>query len=123
MSTITLEQALPIIRGIECELSSRGAHCALGGSVLHRGESEKDLDIFVYPRNCEEPKTPEQLLELLRNLFPTGRDLTNDAYPHDRIRFVVMHPMSAEEVLKIEFFVFLNPGLAQAAGVPVAVAP
>lgn len=108
MSTITLEQALPVIRDIETKLIPHGAHCALGGSVLHRGESEKDLDIFVYPRNCEEPKTPEQLLELLQHLFPTGRDLTNDAYPSDRLRFVVMHPMSAEVAWKIEFFIFLH---------------
>jgi hypothetical protein len=112
--TITLEQALPVIRGIEYELSSRGAHCALGGSVLHRGESEKDLDIFVYPRNCDQQRTPEQLIELLQHLFPTGRDLTDDAYPSDRLRFVVMHPMSAEVVWKIEFFVFLNGAVTKA---------
>jgi len=111
--TITLEQALPIVRGIEYELASRGAHCALGGSVLHRGESAKDLDIFVYPRNCHRTQTPEELLGILQYLFPAGRDVTNDDYPGDRIRFVVMHPMSAEAVLKIEFFIFLHRFPAQ----------
>lgn len=117
--TITIEQALPVIRDIEAKLIPHGAHCALGGSVLHRGESEKDLDIFVYPRNCERPQTPEQLMDLLKHLFPTGRDMFDDNYPGDRMRFVVMHPMSAEAVWKIEFFVFLN-GFQPAPGAVVA---
>lgn len=108
MSTITLDQALPVVRDIEAKLIPHGAHCSLGGSVLHRGESSKDLDIFVYPRNCEQTKTPEQLMEVLHHLFPTGQDLTNNDYPGDRLRFVVLRPMSAEVVWKIEFFVFLH---------------
>lgn len=108
MSTITLEQALPVIRDIETKLIPHGAHCALGGSVLHRGESEKDLDIFVYPRNCETPRTPEELIGILKHLFPAGRDVTNDNYPTDRLRFVVRRLISADVIWKIEFFVFLK---------------
>lgn len=106
--TITLEQALPVVRDIETKLIPLGAHCALGGSVLHRGESHKDLDIFVYPRNCEQTQTPEQLIKILEHLFPTGRDVTDNNYPTGRLRFVVMHPMSEEIQWKIEFFVFLH---------------
>jgi hypothetical protein len=53
----TLDQGLQFVQALESFLCQRwqdhenGAlvHCALGGSVLHKGESEKDLDVFIYP--------------------------------------------------------------------------
>ena len=30
-----------------------GYHCALGGSVLHKGHSNKDLDVIVYPHDFQ----------------------------------------------------------------------
>jgi len=47
----TLETALPVLQAVERICADRGAHCALGGSVLHKGGSEKDLDVFIYPHN------------------------------------------------------------------------
>lgn len=46
-----LQDALRLLPQIELILKPHGWHCALGGSVLHRGWSEKDLDIFVYPHD------------------------------------------------------------------------
>ncbi len=100
---ITLEQALPFVRELETKLIPLGAHCALGGSVLHQGGSNKDLDIFVYPRNCEAPRTPEELIEILRALFPLGYEATDKSYPYDRRRWVVLN----EALGKVEMFVFL----------------
>lgn len=48
---ITLDEGLDIARRIEKFILSAGYHCALGGSVLHAGESDKDIDIFIYPHN------------------------------------------------------------------------
>jgi hypothetical protein len=45
----TLETALPVVRAIESALKDHGCHCCLGGSVLHSGQSSKDLDVFIYP--------------------------------------------------------------------------
>lgn len=45
----TLEQAVEFCRKAEPIAIAQGFHVALGGSVLIRGSSEKDLDIFVYP--------------------------------------------------------------------------
>lgn len=46
----TLEQGIELARRLEPIALAHNAHVAIGGSVLHRGESMKDLDIFVYPR-------------------------------------------------------------------------
>lgn len=45
----TIYQAITIARELEALLLPLGAHCALGGSCLHKGGSEKDIDIFIYP--------------------------------------------------------------------------
>src|SRR3954468_23467313 len=45
----TLEQAITTLRLLEPKLRERGAHCALAGGVMAKGESWKDLDIIIYP--------------------------------------------------------------------------
>lgn len=46
----TLEQGIELARRLEKIALEHNAHVALGGGTLHRGHSNKDLDIFVYPR-------------------------------------------------------------------------
>ena len=55
---ITLEQGITIARQIEDVLKEVNCHCALGGSVLHKGSSNKDLDIFIYHHDIT-VKTPD----------------------------------------------------------------
>jgi hypothetical protein len=45
-----LDDGIAIARQLEQCVIGFGYHIALGGSVLHKGESKKDLDIFVYPQ-------------------------------------------------------------------------
>lgn len=46
----TLEQALPVARAVEEFLKTEcKAYLALGGSVLTKGVSKDDLDLFIYP--------------------------------------------------------------------------
>lgn len=106
--TITLDQALPFVREVEAKLIPLGAHCSLGGSVLHRGESTKDLDIFVYPHNDDRPKTPEELIATLKLLFPEGYEATDKSYPFDRRRFKAIHHTAEGGFWTLEFFVFLT---------------
>jgi hypothetical protein len=47
----TLEEGVLLCRLVEQTVIPAGYHCALGGGVLHRGESDKDLDIFIYPHS------------------------------------------------------------------------
>lgn len=50
-----LDSAEAFARIVEKELIPADYHCAIGGSVLHRGWSDKDVDLFIYPHKtgCE----------------------------------------------------------------------
>jgi hypothetical protein len=50
----TLDDGVTFARQLELSVIDYGYHIALGGSVLHKGESKKDLDIFVYPHTTEQ---------------------------------------------------------------------
>lgn len=56
------------------------AHVALGGGVLHRGCSDKDLDIFVYPRKSDKPFPVEDLLKAFgaKNLLQRNAGYASD---------------------------------------------
>lgn len=45
----TLAQGLAVVRMIEPRIRQLDHHTILGGSVLHKGLSAKDLDIFISP--------------------------------------------------------------------------
>lgn len=49
-----LDEALELIRKLEPGLRDAGWALGLTGSVLTRGESDKDLDLVVYPLNSTE---------------------------------------------------------------------
>lgn len=42
---------MDIAQDLEPILSLNGFHCAIGGSLVYRGSSTKDIDIFIYPHN------------------------------------------------------------------------
>lgn len=46
-------EGINTIRSLEASAISFGLHVALGGSVLHKGMSDKDIDVFVYPHKDE----------------------------------------------------------------------
>jgi hypothetical protein len=48
------EQAMDVIEGLEPVMSELGAHVGLTGSILYKGQSEKDLDLIIYPHNKSE---------------------------------------------------------------------
>jgi tRNA nucleotidyltransferase (CCA-adding enzyme) len=52
----TLEEGLALARDLEKKIKRvyNHYHVALGGSVLHRGSSTKDLDIFIYPHKSDQ---------------------------------------------------------------------
>lgn len=102
---ITLEDSITFVRWLETQLIPHKAHCALAGSVLHRGSSEKDLDVIVYPRNQRTPRTPEELVTVLEALFPNGKVESDTSYPHDRFLFRING--YGEGKWRIELFVFL----------------
>jgi hypothetical protein len=44
-----LSEAVEVLREVESIITPYGFHCGLTGSVLYKGESNKDLDIILYP--------------------------------------------------------------------------
>lgn len=76
----TLTQAIEVMKRLEVVLAENGAHCALGGSILYRGTSDKDLDIIIYPHNKNESgwdsETTYKLKIVCRNFF--GAKTFND---------------------------------------------
>lgn len=50
-----LKDAIEFARLFESIIDPSGYHCAIGGGVLHNGQSDKDLDIFVYPHYKQSP--------------------------------------------------------------------
>jgi hypothetical protein len=63
----TLESALPLVRTISPIALRHGFSLALYGSVLDRGESEKDLDLFFIeqdPDICDVQGCLEEIVRL-----------------------------------------------------------
>lgn len=56
MSMWNREEAFWVIERLEPEMAKLGAHCALTGSILYRGTSDKDLDIVLYPHIAHKDK-------------------------------------------------------------------
>src|SRR3954469_18790986 len=102
---ITLEDALPVVRWLETQLIPKGAHCSLGGSVLHKGFSEKDLDIFIYPHNepSKGKKDASFLVKIILDIFPSARLITDVNYPHDRL----LYRSDNYYGIRIELFIFV----------------
>lgn len=50
----TVAEGIAFCQTLEPFLIVEGYHVALGGSVLTKGYSIKDLDIFIYPHKTEE---------------------------------------------------------------------
>lgn len=70
---ITLEQGIEAARVAEVALSHCLYHVALGGSLLHKGTSEKDIDLFCYPHTTlitqEAPRILSELQKVGFTIF------------------------------------------------------
>lgn len=65
---IYLEDGIRVLRHVEKIVEPLGAHAALTGGVIFRGQSEKDIDIIIYPHQVSAPYNKQLiLLELLRH--------------------------------------------------------
>lgn len=60
----TLAEAVPLIQEIEKVVRPLDYHTCLGGSVLHKGESDDDLDIFFIPLNGSDSEA-HKILQVL----------------------------------------------------------
>lgn len=83
----TLDEALDFIRDLQPCMTALNYHVCLGGGVLNKGESEKDLDLFILPLNGYESAAREVVKELATILghsraLRDGPDYYADAHFH-----------------------------------------
>lgn len=65
MKKITLQEGLEFCREIEERLVKIGYHCGLTGSILYKGESEKDIDIIIYPHQVSKQLPVNHILGVI----------------------------------------------------------
>ena len=74
-----LDEALPLIRALQPLTRQYGYHLCLGGGVLNKGESKKDLDLYFLTLDSGKSKSNE-LIAFLSSMWGTATDLMN-GYP------------------------------------------
>jgi hypothetical protein len=61
----TLEEALTFLKLLEEDVSARGWHVGVTGSVLFTGKSGKDLDVILYPHDRSQHPDKDAVREAL----------------------------------------------------------
>lgn len=79
-----LDDALTLIRRLQKTARLLGYHIALGGGVLNKGTSEKDLDLYFLPLVDHKPEFL-QLIQLLELEFGTYTDIGSGGADLDNI--------------------------------------
>lgn len=69
-----LDEGLKLVRSIQGDLPKYGYHVTLGGSVLNRGKSDKDLDLFFLPMG--DRPMPDALVKWLETLWGPSRPVS-----------------------------------------------
>lgn len=95
---ITLELALKTIRELEPILAEIGYHSALTGGVLFRGESEKDIDIILYPHDPNVTCSDTIIQVALSGAGFTDRYETDTKYVNRRVW------ICAKDGIRYDFF-------------------
>lgn len=76
----TLEDGLRLIRILQPKAKEYGYHIALGGGVLNKGESKKDLDLyFLTLDNGKKTPACDNLVAWLEEMWGNGKDIDNYA--------------------------------------------
>lgn len=105
---ITLEQAIDICRELESKLDPIGYHCGLTGSTLYKGESEKDIDIIIYPHQVSKQIPLREIIKTIgfgTNMYPSqGYYIPEKVTPSTTDKLVVVGEYKG---IRVDLF-FLN---------------
>ena len=77
----TLKDALDLIRGLQPESRKHGYHLCLGGSVLNKGESQKDLDLYFLSLGGNTQPRPTELINWLESIWGFSAPIGGGLYP------------------------------------------
>lgn len=75
----TLEQGLELLRSLQSKARDFNYHICLGGGILNKGESKKDLDLFFLPMDNGTDPDDQGLLTWLKSMWGEGGPF-NDGY-------------------------------------------
>lgn len=111
-----LDDALGVIRALQPQTRQFGYHLCLGGGVLNKGESEKDLDLYFLPMNQKDLKADgDGMLQHLKSLWGESEDVRDGRWrtsvhqPDPGIRYEVREVNRRMEVRRVPDDGSLNP--------------
>ena len=83
----TLNEGLDLVRALQPKTREFGFHLTLGGSVLNKGESDKDIDLYFLPMDNGKPSNANSLIDWLAQLWGTGEPIGGDYGIFENIPF------------------------------------
>lgn len=79
-----LEQGLMVVRMLQPTTRNYGFHLAIGGGVVNKGRSDKDLDLYFLPLDDEDTADTDGLLGWLEGTFGASEPIGNAEYGNAR---------------------------------------
>lgn len=102
-----IAEGVNVVRNIESSVRELGYHTCLGGGVLHKGESKKDLDIFILPLlDRDETAKHEDLLIYLSATFGILEKIVDDEYGLPNSATVCDQRKVIFQDKRIDFFIY-----------------
>jgi hypothetical protein len=87
----SLDEGLRLLRGLQQPIREYNYHLAIGGGVVNKGHSEKDLDLYFLPMNSTGIKQPDALLKFLTRVWGPPESLKNEDYPDSEFNKAYIH--------------------------------
>ena len=91
----TLEQGIDLVRSVQSYSRNHKYHVALGGGVVNKGFSDKDVDVYFLPCSNTKPdqKSSDKIKEMLELLWGASKPIMGPEYPGDdnyrhKVKFV-----------------------------------
>lgn len=83
----TIDQGLHIVRALQSHTRQFGYHLTLGGGVLNKGESKKDLDLYFLPMggfDGDPRHRPDEMLRYLSGIWGTPEPLAKSLQDREK---------------------------------------
>lgn len=106
----TLDEALNLIRALQPSTRKFNYHLCLGGGVLNKGGSQKDLDLYFLPLGTSSEKDADDLQGYLESLWGKGTDLFK-VYPASPAVWNLMEPQPAPPTaVDVDYYMKVEDG-------------
>lgn len=93
-----LDEALALVRFIQPMTRAFGYHLAIGGGVVNRGFSDKDLDLYFLAMEDSSALNPTGLLVLLDAFWGQREDIGNGSYRKSHYKHKVKYAVDGRRI-------------------------